>query len=95
VIGKLPWLTENELPVTVKLEIWTGEELRLTSETLAVPVLPTLTEPKSTLLGLIWKAPETELLLATVDPLQPARMIGKQDAKRSARRRRPATRRRS
>jgi len=41
--------TENDCPVTLKLEMCTGATPRLTSETLEVTVLPTGTDPKLTL----------------------------------------------
>jgi hypothetical protein len=46
-MGRLLWLfTENDDPATFKLEIWTGDELRFTSEMFWLAVAPTATVPK-------------------------------------------------
>jgi hypothetical protein len=84
VIGMPLWLTEKELPLTVRAEIWTGEEPRLTSEMLAVAVPPTFTDPKLTLLGETPSEPAMVPVVAAVDPPQPARTRGSADAMRSS-----------
>lgn len=89
VIGMPVWLTEKELPLTVRAEIWTGEELRLTSETVAVAVLPTFTDPKLTVLGEIPNAPDMVPVVAAVDPAQPARSNGIVDSAKAATSRQP------
>ena len=77
VTGRPPWtLTENAVPVTLRLEIVTAEELRFTRETVAVAVLPTATEPKLTVEGDTWRIPTADPSVA--DPPQPERRSGSQ-----------------
>ena len=69
-MGRLAWLfSANDLPVILKLEIVTGEALKLTRDTFDVAVLPTTTEPKLRLPGEICRDPEDAPEI--IPPLQP------------------------
>ncbi len=84
-MGVVPWLVmENPLPVTLRFEIWIAEELRFTTETVALAVLPTFTEPKLTLVGETSMAP-VMAPAATEVPPQPESARGNNAAiKRNA-----------
>ena len=46
-MGRLLWpLTEKDAPLTLRAEIWTADEPKFTSDTLALELWPTETEPK-------------------------------------------------
>jgi hypothetical protein len=70
-------LSEKDCPVTFRLEICTGDVPRFTSDTLAVAVLPTDTDPKLTLPVDAWRVPGFDP--ASEDPPQPPRSSGSQD----------------
>jgi hypothetical protein len=67
--------TENELGEKANSEITTGAELWLTSEIAEVADVPTVTVPKSTLVGVTEKVPAAAgddfLLLLVTNPPQP------------------------
>lgn len=69
--------------MTLKAEIWTEDELRLTMEILAEAVFPTLTEPKLRLLGEITSAPAVVPIVA--DPPHPERANGNAEQVKSSR----------